>query len=40
MKILKIKAARFGLVVRDLGRMHEVLGSILIGSIVNQEKNK
>jgi hypothetical protein len=32
------EATRFGLVVRDLGSIHEVLGSILIGNIVNQKK--
>jgi hypothetical protein len=33
------KATRFGLVVRGLGSIHDVLGSILIGNIVNQKKS-
>jgi hypothetical protein len=32
-----MKATRFGLVVRDLSSMHEVLGSILI---VNKKKKE
>jgi hypothetical protein len=31
------KATRFGLVVRGLGSIDEVLGSILIDNIVNQK---
>jgi hypothetical protein len=33
-----MQATRFGLVVRDLSSMHEVLDSILIANIVNQKK--
>jgi hypothetical protein len=32
------KTTRFGLVVRSLGNMYEVLSSILISNIVNQKK--
>jgi hypothetical protein len=34
------KATRFALVVKGLGSIHKVRGSILIGNIVNQQKNK
>jgi hypothetical protein len=35
---IKIKATRFGLVVRGLGSIHELLSSILIDNIVNKKK--
>jgi hypothetical protein len=32
------KATRFGLVVRGLGSVYEIIGSILISNIVNKKK--
>jgi hypothetical protein len=38
MKIMCGKAARFGLIMRDLNSMHEIIVSIFIDFIVNKKK--